>query len=105
MSITPGARIGPYEVVSPLGQGGMDVVYRARDTQLLRDVAVKPSPEHFANDSERLGRFQREAQVLASLNHPNNTSQLAMMGRRRNCTPAHSMTTPGYTRQTRSPRS
>src|SRR5262245_18863970 len=71
MSITLGARIGPYEVVSPLGQGGMGVVYRARDTQLLRDVAVKLLPEHFANDSERLGRFQREAQVLASLNHPN----------------------------------
>jgi Tol biopolymer transport system component len=71
MSMTPGSRIGPYEVMSAIGQGGMGVVYRARDTQLQRDVALKLLPEHFANDAERLSRFEREAQVLASLNHPN----------------------------------
>src|SRR6266571_2606670 len=71
MTITPGTRIGPYEVTSPLGEGGMGVVYRARDTQLQRDVAVKLLPDHFANDPDRLSRFQREAQLLASLNHPN----------------------------------
>jgi dipeptidyl aminopeptidase/acylaminoacyl peptidase len=71
MSITPGSRIGPYEVTSPLGEGGMGVVYRARDTQLQRQVALKLLPDHFANDADRLNRFEREAQVLASLNHPN----------------------------------
>src|SRR5262245_14720239 len=71
MSITPGSRIGSYEVTSQLGEGGMGVVFRARDTRLLRDVAVKVLPEHFADDHDRLSRFQREAQLLASLNHPN----------------------------------
>jgi eukaryotic-like serine/threonine-protein kinase len=71
MSIKPGTRIGPYEVTSPLGEGGMGVVFRAHDTKLRRDVALKLLPDHFANDPERLSRFQREAQVLASLNHPN----------------------------------
>ena len=71
MSLAPGARLGPYEVVSPLGAGGMGEVYRARDTRLHRDVAIKVLPESFATDPERLARFQREAQVLASLNHPN----------------------------------
>jgi serine/threonine protein kinase len=71
MSIKPGTRIGPYEVTSPLGEGGMGVVFRARDTKLQRDVALKLLPDHFADDPERLARFQREAQVLASLNHPN----------------------------------
>src|SRR5438477_5150497 len=71
MSISPGSRIGPYEVTSPLGEGGMGVVYRARDTKLQRDVALKFLPDHFASDPDRLSRFQREAQVLASLNHPN----------------------------------
>src|SRR5499433_2569460 len=71
MSIKPGTRIGPYEVTSPLGQGGMGVVFRAHDTKLLRDVALKLLPDHFADDPDRLLRFQREAQLLASLNHPN----------------------------------
>src|SRR5438093_3506283 len=71
MSITPGTRIGPYHVQSPLGAGGMGVVFRAHDTKLKRDVALKLLPDHFADDPDRLSRFQREAQVLASLNHPN----------------------------------
>src|SRR6516162_8651481 len=70
MSLTAGTRIGPYEVTSPLGEGGMGVVYRAHDTKLGRDVAIKALPDAFANDADRLQRFQREAQVLASLNHP-----------------------------------
>jgi eukaryotic-like serine/threonine-protein kinase len=71
MTLGPGNRIGPYEITASLGEGGMGVVFRARDTQLLRDVALKFLPVRFENDSDRLGRFQREAQVLASLNHPN----------------------------------
>jgi serine/threonine protein kinase len=64
-------RLGPYDILSPLGAGGMGEVYRARDTKLNRDVALKVLPDSFANDPDRLARFQREAQVLASLNHPN----------------------------------
>src|SRR5262245_15093641 len=71
MSIKPGTRIGPYEVTSPLGEGAMGVVFRAHDTKLQRDVALKLLPDHFADDPDRLLRFQREAQILASLNHPN----------------------------------
>ena len=71
MSIKLGTRIGPYEVTSPLGEGGMGVVFHALDTKLHREVALKLLPDHFADDPERLARFQREAQVLASLNHPN----------------------------------
>jgi Tol biopolymer transport system component len=71
MGISPGSRIGPYEVTAPLGEGGMGVVFRGRDTKLQRDVALKLLPDNFASDPERLARFQREAQVLASLNHPN----------------------------------
>ena len=71
MSIKPGMRIGPYDVTAPLGEGGMGVVFRARDARLQRDVALKLLPDHFANDADRLTRFQREAQVLAALNHPN----------------------------------
>jgi serine/threonine-protein kinase len=68
---TPGARLGPYEIKAQIGAGGMGVVYRARDTKLGRDVALKILPEAFVNDADRLARFQREAEVLASLNHPN----------------------------------
>src|SRR6266404_5003648 len=71
MSLTPGSRIGPYEVLSAIGAGGMGEVYRARDTKLNRDVAIKVLPAAMAQDSERMARFQREAQVLAALNHPN----------------------------------
>ncbi len=71
MSLPPGTRLGPYEVSSLIGQGGMGIVYRARDTKLDRNVALKVLPDLFADDPERLARFQREAKVLASLNHPN----------------------------------
>ena len=71
MSLAAGSRLGPYEILSALGAGGMGEVYRARDTKLNRDVALKVLPESFATDPDRLARFQREAQVLASLNHPN----------------------------------
>lgn len=71
MVLTPGMRLGPYEIQSALGAGGMGEVYRARDTRLQRDVAIKVLPEQFALDADRLARFRREAQVLASLNHPN----------------------------------
>jgi eukaryotic-like serine/threonine-protein kinase len=70
MPLTTGSRLGPYEIVSPLGAGGMGEVYRARDGKLHREVAIKVLPEAVAEDAERLARFQREAQVLASLNHP-----------------------------------
>jgi eukaryotic-like serine/threonine-protein kinase len=66
-----GTTLGPYEILAPLGSGGMGEVYRARDTKLNRDVAIKILPAEFASDTERMGRFQREAQLLASLNHPN----------------------------------
>ena len=69
--IPSGSRLGPYEIVGTLGAGGMGEVYRARDTQLNRSVAIKVLPELFAADSERLARFTREAQTLAALNHPN----------------------------------
>jgi len=71
MMITPGSQIGAYEVIAKLGEGGMGEVYRARDTKLNRDVAIKVLPEAFALDADRLARFTREAQVLASLNHAN----------------------------------
>src|SRR6202051_151217 len=67
----PGERIGPYEILSLLGAGGMGEVYRARDTTLKRDVAIKVLPATFLRDPDRMARFQREAQVLASLDHPN----------------------------------
>ncbi|MFN8178974.1 MAG: protein kinase [bacterium] len=71
MPLIPGTRLGPYEILAPLGAGGMGEVYRARDSRLGRDVAIKALPAEFAQDPERLGRFEREAQTLASLSHPN----------------------------------
>jgi Tol biopolymer transport system component len=71
MTLTSGTKLGPYEIVSPLGAGGMGEVYRARDTRLNRDVAVKILPTAFARDPERMRRFQQEAQAVAALNHPN----------------------------------
>src|SRR5262252_3185056 len=70
VSLAPRTRLGLYEVLSALGAGGMGEVYRARDTKLGRDVALKILPDAFALDAERVARFKREAQVLASLNHP-----------------------------------
>ena len=63
--------IGPYRVLARLGEGGMGEVYRARDTRLGRDVAIKTLPEEFARDAERVARFEREARLLAAVNHPN----------------------------------
>src|SRR5438128_4478268 len=71
MAVTIGKAFGLYEVTALLGEGGMGQVYRARDTRLQRDVALKLLPDAFTFDADRLARFQREAQVLASLNHPN----------------------------------
>src|SRR3979411_2009563 len=71
MALTSGTKLGPYEIQALLGAGGMGEVYRARDTKLGRDVALKVLPESFARDPERMARFEHEAQVLASLNHPN----------------------------------
>src|ERR1700724_1623686 len=71
MPISSGDPLGPYEILAPIGKGGMGEVYRARDTKLDRDVAIKIVPESFAHDPERIARFEREAKVLAALNHPN----------------------------------
>jgi serine/threonine protein kinase len=71
LALIPGTRLGDYEVTAQIGEGGMGQVYRARDTKLNRDVALKMLPDAFASDPDRLARFTREAQTLASLNHPN----------------------------------
>src|SRR5438045_8913616 len=71
MSLPSGTKLGPYEIQSPLGAGGMGEVYRARDTRLGRDVALKILPESFARDGDRLHRFEQEARAVATLNHPN----------------------------------
>ena len=70
MALAPGTRLGSYEILSPLGAGGMGEVYRARDTKLNRDVALKVLPPAFMADADRVARFEREARLLASLNHP-----------------------------------
>src|SRR5690242_17124970 len=71
MTLSFGTKLGPYEIRVPLGAGGMGEVYRARDSKLNRDVALKILPARFTDDAERMARFRREAQVLASLNHSN----------------------------------
>ena len=71
MSLSPGTRLGHYAVIALLGEGGMGQVWQATDTQLNRQVALKILPDAFAEDPDRLARFTREAQILASLNHPN----------------------------------
>src|SRR6266699_2597751 len=71
MPLSAGDKLGPYEILAPIGAGGMGEVYRAKDTKLDREVAIKVLPAALARDPERLARFEREAKVLASLNHPN----------------------------------
>src|SRR5687768_8064430 len=71
MPLSPGTKLGPYEITGQLGAGGMGEVYRARDSKLNRDVAIKVLPERLAQDSAALARFEREAQAVAALSHPN----------------------------------
>jgi len=71
MALTSGTKLGPYEIIAPLGAGGMGEVYRARDIRLDRIIAVKVLPELIATDAERLRRFEQEAKAVAALNHPN----------------------------------
>ena len=71
MTLQAGSRLGPFDIVALIGAGGMGQVYRARDSKLNRDVAIKILPDHLAADADRLARFTREAQTLAALNHPN----------------------------------
>jgi len=71
MAITIGQQLGSYEITALLGKGGMGEVYRARDTKLKRDVAIKILPDEFSRDADRVSRFQREAEALAALNHQN----------------------------------
>ncbi len=71
MPLSTGDKLGPYEIVSPIGEGGMGEVYKARDTRLERSVAIKVLPEHIAKREDLRARFEREARAVASLNHPN----------------------------------
>src|SRR5574342_372087 len=70
MALNPGNKLGPYEILAPLGAGGMGEVYRARDTRLGREVAVKVLPQHLSSNTEVRARFEREAKTVSSLNHP-----------------------------------
>ena len=85
MPLTAGTRLGAYDVIALLGSGGMGDVYRGRDTRLSRDVAIEILPDQFARDADRRARFEREAQTVASLSHPNivNGSSTAAPGRMR----------------------
>src|SRR6266849_5789006 len=74
MTLSTGTRLGPYEILAPLGAGGMGEVYRARDERLKRDVAIKVLPVSFSTDPDRLRRFEQEAQAAGALNHPNITA-------------------------------
>ena len=78
MALSAGSRLGAYSIIAPLGAGGMGEVYRAHDTKLGRAVAIKVILDAFASDEERVGRFEREAKVLASLNHPRIASLFGM---------------------------
>lgn len=77
MSLATGTRLGPYEITGQLGAGGMGEVYKATDTRLDRDVAIKVLPEDFTDNPDRLARFEREAKVLASLNTPTSPRSMA----------------------------
>jgi serine/threonine protein kinase len=79
MSLAIGTRLGPYEVIAPLGAGGMGEVYRGRDDKLGRDVALKILPESLADNTDSMERFQREARMLAALNHSNIASVCALV--------------------------
>jgi serine/threonine protein kinase len=81
MSLAPGTKLGPYEILAPIGAGGMGGVFRARDTRLGREVAIRVLPAALASDPERRARFEREAKTLASLNHPNIAQIYAWRGR------------------------
>ncbi len=70
MALTTGTRLGPYEILAPIGKGGMGEVYKAKDTRLDRTVAIKVLPEHLAESPERKARFEREAKAISQLNHP-----------------------------------
>src|SRR5450759_3364530 len=74
MTIAPGSRLGPYEILAPIGAGGMGEVYRAKDARLGREVAIKVLPASFSNDADRLHRFEQEAKAAGLLNHPNITA-------------------------------
>ncbi|MCA1612322.1 MAG: protein kinase [Acidobacteria bacterium] len=76
MTISPGSRLGPYEILAPIGAGGMGEVYRAKDPRLGRDVAIKVLPASFSADADRLRRFEQEARAAGILNHPNITAVL-----------------------------
>ncbi|MBK9706125.1 MAG: hypothetical protein IPO77_03705 [Acidobacteria bacterium] len=71
MTFTTGTKLGAYEILAPIGKGGMGEVWRARDTRLNREVAIKVLPADFANDTDRLRRFEQEALATSALNHPN----------------------------------